>query len=1546
MGYSSDMNNSDVLRKIVRRVPMHIRTKWAERAHFILESGLKPNFADLARFIEQRARVANTVYGQDLGVPKSDKPNHLPKSMQPRPKVMTLNTRGNSVATHVVSRNQSVLGCLLCGNNHSLGRCTQFINKDYDSRRKFLRERRLCDNCLKPGHIARSCMQRSQCSKDGCYIKHHSLMHKPETVKESVGTSTDMTPPPVSQAMNGHCALSGAGRKVALRIIPVKVTSNNSEFVETYALLDQGSDVSLCSRSLCERLHLKGIQKQFTLTTVNNQNIIKNSEEVSLTVSAIDGSESIHIDKLWTVNKLPISADSIPKEDELNSWPHLSDVQLHTVDERDVTLLIGSDTPQAFWVMEHRYGQPHEPYAILSPLGWSVMGPIRHSSDTCKGNVNFQMMSDSLTQEVEKLWTTEFNDMFDCEDSMSVEDKYALKTMEESCKLVDGHYEIAMPWRKGMPCLPNNVALAEARLRHLKRRLDRDVQLLNKYKTTMKDYIDKGYIRKVTDENLIPSSQVWYLPHHPVVNPHKPNKIRVVFDCAARFGNTSLNDQLLCGPSQTNTLLGVLVRWRQERVAIVGDIEAMFHQVRAKQADSEKMRFLWWKDGQTENPPEEYQMLVHIFGAKSSPSCAGYSLRRTAEDNSSKFDKETIDAVDRNFYVDDLLKSVSSDNIAMRLMNQLRELLGLGGFKLTKWMSNSKGVLQNTPPSEKAPTLINLDLDDTDHIERALGVSWNVSDDKLMFSTAHKDKPVTRRGILSTISSLFDPLGLAAPIILPAKMLLQSLCKRGLGWDEDLPDLESQRWMKWLSELQNLKDIAVDRCYKPEGLEVVTTELHHFADASSGGYGAVSYLRYIGQDGRIHCSFVMGKSRLAPKKSVSIPRLELSAAVVAVRLDCLLRKELDLHIDRTLFWTDSTSVLLFIANESRRFQTFVANRVAVIHELSSPEQWRHVASEANPADHASRGLNMEQRNQFIHWLNGPSFLWKDEADWPESVINLSILPENDVELKKNVFINQTSEPSCLSRLFSLCSVWSKLQKTVAWLLRFKQYCIEKYLKKPIATCRGELTVDEFKCATREIIKQVQREAFPDPKIGKKGSLRNLCPMIKDGVLLVGGRLQKAAIEQNQQHPYIIPDKHPVTDMIIRHYHVSSGHSGYAHVLSSIRQRFWIVHGHTAVKRVLSRCFKCRLLNSTPGEQMMAPLPVERLTPDKPPFTFVGVDYFGPMYVKNSHKLVKRYGCLFTCLVSRATHIEISHSLELDSFISALERFMSRRGRPEKVFSDNGTNFTGGNLELRSSLQEWNQKKIEKTLHQREIEWHFNPPSASHMGGIWERMIRTAKTILKSLIGEQTVSDETLSTFMAIVENILNDRPLTPPSSDCRDLAPLTPNKLLLLRETTSLPLGVFDKTDCYCKRWWRQAQYLADVFWRRWIKEYLPTLQTRQKWLVPRRNIQVGDIVLIVEPNVPRGQWPIGVVVDIHKSSDGYVRSAEVRTATTTKIRPITKLCFLEGDFKGDTKANTKQDHPQVNEQQDNTTQLPNVVRARPKRNIVKPNKLVDYVLE
>ena len=1300
----------------------------------------------------------------------------------------------------------------------------------------------------------------------------------------------------------------------SLAIVPVKVKAKNSSImIKTYAFLDGGSNTTFCSERLMNQLKADGKRTTLSLTTMTQEDRPVESSIVSLELFDIQGENFIDLPKVFTTPKLPVSKENMATQQDAEKWSHLKDIEIPEIDA-EVSLLIGSDVPQALEPLEIRRGQRGEPYATRTALGWVVNGPIGRTG-SAPHSASFITADVQLNEQFEKFCNMEFNDSaFSSKTSMSQEDRRALDVMNESIKLEEGHYEMALLWRQQPPELPNNKSLADHHLKLLKRRLTKDPLLHGKYTEFMADLLRKGYAKRVHTAQLEQlSTPIWYLPHHPVFHPQKPDKVRVVFDCSAKYRGTSLNDQLLQGPDLTNTLVGVLTRFREESVALMSDVEAMFHQVKVRPDDRNALRFLWWPDGDLSKQAEEFQMTVHLFGGTSSPSCANFALRKTADDNEGDFDPETIQTIRRNFYVDDCLKAVKSESSAVKLADQLSRCLAKGGFRLTKWISNSSPVIESIPESERAPSLRKLDFDKSKHVERPLGVQWNVATDTFGFTITIKDRPLTRRGVLSTVSSIYDPLGFAAPFILPAKAILQDLCRKKLGWDDPIPEEETQRWRKWLHELPKLEQFSVNRCFKPSEFgEIDSRQLHHFSDASQEGYGAVSYLRIVNTRGDIHCSFVLGKSRLAPLKPTTIPRMELSAAVVATRLEKMIQEELEEKTTcRSIFWSDSTCVLRYVENEDKRFQTFVANRIATIRDASLPIQWRYVDTKSNPADDASRGLSVESFLEESRWLKGPQFLWLPEESWPQWPPGMDRkVEENDPEVKKEVKTCATRADmatNALNRIFERISSWYRLKKFVAWMMRYKEQLKRQHARRAEGqstilqhgTKLIPLSVEEMNLAEKEILKNVQRESFPDevlnPSLIKKSStIVKLDPKMVHGLLRVGGRLRHAPIETDAKYPIILPKRHHVTELIIREYHEKCGHSGLEYVLSLLRQRFWIIKARSNIRRLLDSCFNCRRRQAPVGSQKMADLPKDRVTPNLPPFTNVGVDCFGPISIRRGRSTVKRYGVLFTCLSCRAVHIEVAHSLDTDSFINAMRRFISRRGRPKEIRSDNGSNFVGGEKELREAINHWNHQQIHEFLLQESTKWTFNPPAGSHHGGVWERCIRTVRKVLAALLKEQTLDDEGLLTLMCEVEAIVNGRPITKMSEDPKDCEALTPNHLLLLRSGPVLPPAALVKEDQYSSRW-RQVQYLADVFWRRWLREYLPSLQQRQKWNAPMRNFAVGDIVLVVDEKSPRGSWPLGRIQEVYPNkSDGHVRRVKVKTMKSALERPVDKRVLLE----------------------------------------------------
>ena len=461
-------------------------------------------------------------------------------------------------------------------------------------------------------------------------------------------------------------------------------------------------------------------------------------------------------------------------------------------------------------------------------------------------------------------------------------------------------------------------------------------------------------------------------------------------------------------------------------------------------------------------------------------------------------------------------------------------------------------------------------------------------------------------------------------------------------------------------------------------------------------------------------------------------------------------------------------------------------------------------------------------------------------------------------------------------------------------------------------CKNGVSGELLERAETLIIKSVQQEVYSEEfkcistkqELSTRSPLIKLNPIIDSSALLrVGGRIQKSGLEFNETNPIIIPTTHHVATLLVRHHHSKVQHQGRHFTEGAVRASgLWLVGAKRCIGKVLSNCVTCKKLRGKVEEQKMCDLPAERLQSD-PPFSYVGLDVFGPWEVsarrtRGGHANAKRWAVLFTCLCTRAVHIEVVEEMSTSSFINALRRLFALRGQAKQLHSDRGTNFIGACRELGMNTQV--QGCVQKFLQDQKCAWVFNPPHSSHMGGAWERLIGVARRILDCMLlqsGRARLTHEVLVTFMAEITAIINARPLVPVSSDPEHPFILTPSMLLTQRAgTTSTPQCDFSQNELL-KHQWKRVQYLAEEFWNRWRKEYLTTLQPRQKWQQKRPDIKEGDVVLLKEKQVRRNEWPMGVVVNTVLSKDGLVRKAEIKVVHegVTKIfyRPITEMVLL-----------------------------------------------------
>ncbi|XDV25278.1 hypothetical protein PO909_029222 [Leuciscus waleckii] len=990
------LNDCNENRKILSKLPDWLTARWNRKVIEVEEEENQfPSFSQFVKFLAREAKIAchSVTSLQSLKQGEAENPK-VQKHQSFRAKTLTTS-----------SSEQTFTTCTFCKKTgHTLHKCRKFMEKAVSDRIKFIRVESLCFGCLRSGHQSKSCNSRSVC--DICNKRHPTCLHEERDKKEQRPPQAKQNPsqeryreiPQSSQheettAATSNRVILGEANAQTAAVIPVWLSSltQPEQEVLVYALLDSQSDTTFVLSEVAEALEANKEQVKLKLSTMTSRTTVVSSQRVNnLQVRGFYSGKNISLPPVYTREFIPANRLHIPTNETAKAWSHLEHLQeeIAPLQDCEVGLLIGYNCSQALLPKEVVFGEDHQPYAQRTDLGWSIVGHrnptvdygdaigishrivVRQVTPCVEPSLNLRTevhyvsrtkVKEITPSDIIKVLESDFSERAGEDDPVSQEDlKFLAKLRENITQKHNGHYEMPLPFKEERPKLPNNKTCATHRLHCLEDGLKKDQQYYKDYVNFMDDIISRGEAEKVPEEE-IDNNPAWYIPHHGVYHPRKPGKIRVVFDCSAKFKETSLNDYLLTGPDLTNTLVGVLCRFRKGSIAVMCDIERMFHQFHVKREDQDYLRFLWWENGNLETIPSIYRMKVHLFGAASSPGCANFSLKHLARQGQGQFSEDSIRFIQRNFYVDDGLASVQTEKEAIQLVKESRELCSTGKLRLHKFVSNSEKVMATIPEEERA-TIKDQDMAlSSPHMERALGVEWCITSDSFKFRVQVKPNPLTRRGVLSTVASVYDPLGFMAPFVLLGKQILQQMCREKIGWDEELPEDLRPKWESWIRDLPNLAEMQIKRCFLPSNFgNVKGYELHHFADASVSGYGECTYLRAINMSDEVHCCLVMGKSRVSPTKVTTIPRLELSAAVVAVRTSDMLQRELEIQDLQEFFWTDSTVVLGYINNDARRFQVFVANRIQRIKSSTMPEQWAHVASEDNPADHASRGLTAEQ----------------------------------------------------------------------------------------------------------------------------------------------------------------------------------------------------------------------------------------------------------------------------------------------------------------------------------------------------------------------------------------------------------------------------------------------------------------------------------------------------------------------------------------------------------------------------------------------------------
>lgn len=1483
-GLTDELNNSSLLQELLSKLPPYYRLNWGKQKLHLQQFNKRANLTEFSNWMFEIGLSASAVNVE------TDSPSEM---NQRKHKSAFINTHAE----------QNSKKCQICsGECNNASSCHKFMSADRNQRWVFVKQYELCKHCLRKHRGV--CYNKNRiCTVEGCERKHHYLLHGPnknvntppaptkEASEEDYNNNGDDNTS--VQNLNTHDTNK---QKILFKIIPIRIFGKNS-VVSTFAFLDDGSSVSLIEKDILEELNLKGETEELCLKwTSNVERLEKDSQHLHINVCGNE-SKMFSLD-VRSVKKLMLPKQSLDYSDLCAKFKYLKGLPIESYTAASPKVLIGLNGLNITISTKIKKGGMKEPVAIKTALGWTIFGPCGGSQLTPYNlHICECIETDNKIHQLVKHFYNIESLGINCHRlPVTREDERSLQLLDKFTKQrEDGHYESCLLWQFEEMSMPDSYEMAKKRLICLENKLLKDEKLFHTFVQTIESYADKGFISKI-DKSSSGHQRVWYLPTFPVFNKNKPGKCRIVWDAAAKSHGVSLNSMLHKGPDLLSSLLAILYKFREKSVAICGDIEQMFHQVYICEEDRQAQRFLW-RNCDRNREPDIYIMNVMVFGASCSPSISQY-VKNT---NASKFEIQfprAADAVKNNHYVDDFLYSTDTVAEAIQIAKEVHYIQSCAGFKLRNWCSNKENVLQSLEEPQQKDKQLTAGSDKD--IEKVLGVFWNPTQDIILFKISpHIIKDiaacsatyVSKRQILKILMTVYDPLGLIGNFMMYLKIILQEIWKSGVGWDEPIKDDQLVKWNKWLDFLPNLEKVNIQRCYlkQLENYNDANIQLHTFVDASENGYAAVAYLR-ISTENNIVCSLVGSKTRVAPLRMTSIPRLELMAALIGARFANNIIKSHSIQIQNKFFWSDSKTVISWLTHSNKKYHQFVALRISEILETTELENWHWIPGKLNVADEATKWAKRPDISPNGRWFKGPEFLLTSENEWPEETV---VLQQPDTEIKEYVYVISNDIPVIDANRFSK---WKRLLRACAYVLRFIT------LLKKLPAERGELTSKELFRAELLLFKIAQQEAYSEEintiklnkSLPKSSPLYRVSPKIDDiDILHVDSRLDRAYLSDESKYPIILPRTSRITFLLVTHFHTIYNHLHHETAVNEIRQRYYIPHLRALLKTAVRKCQSCRIRKAVPTNPQMAVIPEARLAAFCPPFTYTGVDYFGPILVTVGRHKEKRYGALFTCLTIRAVHIEIVHTLNTSSCIMAIRNFMARRGMPREFYSDNGTNFVSAEREIREAVQEVDRNELVRCFTTTTTEWKFNPPAAPHMGGAWERLVRSVKTVFYNITVTRAPSDELLRGMLSEVENIINSRPLTYVPIEHENAEALTPNHFLLGRSNGIKPLAIYDDSGFALQHNWLCAQQYAEMFWRRWVTEYLPTLTLRSKWHEKTKPLQVGDLVIVVDPSSPRNVWLRGKVLETSVAKDGQVRKARILTPSGILLRPATKLAVL-----------------------------------------------------
>ncbi|XP_064488370.1 uncharacterized protein LOC135400468 [Ornithodoros turicata] len=870
-----------------------------------------------------------------------------------------------------------------------------------EKRSKLAKDMR-CYRCTKRGHRSKDCRSRISCSH--CGRRHAPSLCDPSQSSQSASTEPSSMGTTNMMATHHHSVPAQQDTSVLLQTFRAWATSDqNAAYIR--GIIDGGSQRTFIREDVATKLKLTTVGETtlqinaFANNTHRTPTIVK---IVKLGLRSQYGPQEYSIEAL-TVPFICKDLTATPEDHEFVQsiccdHVFIADELVHrnVPSEVGISLLIGCDQMWKLLTGELKRCDRNEKFVAISTVfGWTFQGPAtldcRLSKETttavCVLRVGGTQHQESDV--LKRFWELDSIGITDADTSNVEHNASILEEFQRQLTMKDGRYEVTLPWKAGTIQMADNLELAKSRLRGLVRRLQRNGQVVE-YDEAIQSYIENGHAERVVGDS--PESRyTYYMPHRAVIRSGSTStRVRVVFDASSHGpGAMSLNDHLEKGPKLNSDLVPILLRFRMHTIAVTADIQKAFLQVGINPADRDALRFMWFTtaplQGSTLPPLEVWRMTRVPFGTTASPFQLSATLQHHLRCTTGS-EEDIAHALINSFYVDDLLTGANKLEEAQRIVSSARRILQKAGMQLTKFASNSSELQTTFEQFSKEDHNAERRLCEPED-SRVLGIVWNKSTDHLKFSGEHLLDTIiaaksTKRSVLQTSAKIFDPLGFLSPYTIRVKILFHRLWERGLDWDAPLPADISKEWDSWCADLPKLHSISLERCLLPGEETDYSTELHIFTDASPQAYGACAFLRVVDAKGNIKVGLVFAKSRVAPLKKLTLPRLELMGAMIGVRIAKLVCDSLPTITNVATYWTDSSIVLGWIKGNASKWKPFVKNRVMEIQEKSDPSHWRHCPGVFNPADALTRGLTVSAMAESRLWFLGPSWLAEVQSLWP------------------------------------------------------------------------------------------------------------------------------------------------------------------------------------------------------------------------------------------------------------------------------------------------------------------------------------------------------------------------------------------------------------------------------------------------------------------------------------------------------------------------------------------------------------------------------------